>query len=423
MENTYTIKELVEMHGSIQQKNHFEKYGTFKSGNMKEVLLKEAKRYYCPPYNKIHGRLILYTFGENRKSPTSKEDGRGEGNASKEYRKWMFIIVALHLKMDNLPNETLTIQDWLYEFGLISESLYKLMKGRYSDTAFIAKLIDFKASENKEEIYLLEALSGYPKEGELSAIDKRIKELNEEVDEKKLIKQLLQLFRGYNFELKSQFEKALERMEQAGIIGIKEIYYGNVNVKGNPKKNKRIILSDAISENIINRENQLLKAHEITKWHVEILANSNKTKEFKNEFNNYLLHGVIDEWGKHISVNYYYRTLVIYRLSESGDPLIEYMQDYFSKGIELLNETGENNFICDVIENYNSFRFERVSELAKRKIETDSFTQNKAREIFGDNVNWAELFLNSIKIIQSHFGKIQLEDIQTSDKTTESFSI
>ena len=51
MENTYTIKELVEMHGSIQQKDHFEKYGTFKSGNMKDALLKEAKRYYCPPYN------------------------------------------------------------------------------------------------------------------------------------------------------------------------------------------------------------------------------------------------------------------------------------------------------------------------------------------------------------------------------------
>ena len=152
-ENTViSKKEAVDVFGSVDQKNHFNKYGRFNNKKIENALIKTLNEFYEKVEKIKVGRGYSFKIGSLRSEKAEREDNRSNSHLMSDFTQSldMFIVSTLEHNGGSIGNEDKTMSDWMVDFGLSNEKLNQAFKS-VKNGSYHAQIQELKESEIIED--------------------------------------------------------------------------------------------------------------------------------------------------------------------------------------------------------------------------------------------------------------------------------
>lgn len=387
--STVTKKHMVELFGSDKLKDSFKKYNKIKSGDRENALIRTMEQYFESVEKVRVGRSIQYQLGNAYDTVQKREDYRANNGGYRPENelpstKYMETLLYHAFKKDILYKGMQyegTLNNWLYNFGLVNENMYVLR------TAY----------NSKKGKKVINDINGKPiKKTEYSRI-------KDEYDRQKFALQRL-----------------LENMRDNGVISfdrIPRVVYKNGNKAYDPKNPDKLIelvsnisVDDKTASMIINKHNEFYKKHSVTGYQtLNNDRNSNdvnkKVNKCENDINEYYdnnkLSFTVRDIGEDVTgtLEYLYFSYSI-TIEEDGN-IDEYFSEKRSALYRKYNEDPEE-FIKEVKEEYKKTFMEIMMQNAldtKGKVLDDLSIKD---DIKGHKYYWENLYIpNLIKLSES----------------------
>ncbi|WP_271854196.1 hypothetical protein [Planococcus maritimus] len=320
-----TKKEAVELHGSIDCKNHFTKYKKFTNKDIEQSLIKTLNQVYESVEIIKQGRAYVYQLGAKRKELATREDKRITNGAwSIAYTRNLDIMVVSALEQNEVADSAQTLSKWSLDFGLIEPKLYDLINSRYS--------------ESLKEQHLTEL--------------RRVNIIG--LGQERIVNDFIK----YTQYLHSHLANTLERMKKAGII---EYYPVPMGFIGGEEGTVR--LHESTVKKILSLQRKLMDKHDVGEWYLNTYLNAQKTKNYLAEWKEELLQ-ITDENGQILGLSYWYKTYAI-MLKARKNKIITYLEKYNQDVIQFYRDN-EESFISTNLKAFVEERGRYVEEIAKK---------------------------------------------------------
>lgn len=280
-------------------------------------LIKEIECYYEEVWYDGRGRKRIIYTDKKRKEKIEKKDKRHlNKGVAPSHSKYLALMVMS--KLNEVDSFARTRNAWANYFGVISNAELDILRGIYSEVAlnpFKDKLIELKIIEDGEEKTLQD----------LALILKNV--------------------------VRGHFQTVLDQAERLNLIRIKSSWKGKVTKSRFPR-----FIDATIAEQVNSVEQELLNKYGITKSYALMYKNSQKTKDFMEEFHK-CIETFEDEEGKPMGLQYIYEVFQIETIKENV--LCKYIESHYPQEANLLSESNYE-------QQYNEKLLDYVVENARR---------------------------------------------------------